>query len=118
MSTDISSLKDIDGFIGACLVDSETGLMLASEGGSAKFDLEAAGAANTEVVRAKNRAMKALGLKDQIEDILITLGTQYHLIRPLSSNAAIFIYVALDRKSANLGLARLNVKNVEAGLKV
>ena len=38
----------INGFIGACLVDSETGLMMASEGG-AKFDLEAAGAANNEV---------------------------------------------------------------------
>ena len=118
MSTDISPLRDIDGFIGACLVDSETGLMLAAESGNAKFDLEAAGAANTQVVRAKNQAMAALGLKDVIEDILITLGTQYHLIRPLTSNPAIFIYLAVDRKSANLGLARLKVKQVETGLKI
>ncbi len=118
MSTDISDLKNIAGFIGACLVDSDTGLMLAAEGGGAKFDLEAAGAANTEVVRAKNAAMQALGLKDHIEDILITLGTQYHLIRPLASNPTVFIYVALDRKAANLGMARLNVKNIEGTLKV
>ena len=118
MSTDISELKNMAGFIGACLVDSDTGLMLAAEAGNAKFDLEAAGAANTEVVRAKNAAMQALGLKDHIEDILITLGTQYHLIRPLASNPAVFIYVALDRKAANLGMARLNVKNVEGTLKV
>jgi len=118
MSTDISSLNNISGFIGACLVDSESGLMLASEGGSARFDLEAAGAANTEVVRAKNAAMVALNLKDQIEDILITLGTQYHLIRPLSSNPAIFMYVALEKKSANLGMARLAVKTVEGTIAV
>ena len=118
MSTDISSLKEIAGFIGACIVDSETGLMLGAEGGSAQFDLEAAAAANTEVVRAKNRAMKALGLNDRIEDILITLGTQYHLIRPLANNPAIFIYLALDRKVANLGLARINAKNCEATLKI
>jgi len=118
MSTDISALNNIAGFIGACLVDSESGLMLAAEGGSARFDLEAAGAANTEVVRAKNAAMVALNLKDAIEDILITLGTQYHLIRPLSSNSAIFIYVALDKKSANLGMARLAVKTVEGTVSI
>ncbi len=118
MSTDISALSNISGFIGACLVDSDSGLMLGSEGGSARFDLEAAGAANTEVVRAKNAAMVALNLKDKIEDILITLGTQYHLIRPLANNKSIFIYVALDKKSANLGMARLAVKTVEGTIDV
>lgn len=114
MSIDITKLSEITGFIGACLVDSESGMMLASVGGSAKFDLEMAGAANTEVVRAKNRAIQSLGLSDSIEDILITLGQQYHLIRPLAANSSIFLYVALDRKTANLGMARLTVRSVEA----
>ncbi|WP_428927728.1 roadblock/LC7 domain-containing protein [Marinibacterium sp. SX1] len=118
MSTDISDLKTLAGFIGACLVDSETGLMLASETSGVPFDLEAAGAANTEVVRAKNAAMRALGLEDKIEDILITLGTQYHLIRPLTANPAVFVYLAVDRKTANLGMARLALKNAEGTLRV
>lgn len=117
-STDISELANISGFIAGCLVDGESGLMLAQESSAVKFDIEAAGAANTEVVRAKNEAMQALGLEDSIEDILITLGTQMHLIRPLASNPMIFVYVALDRKKANLGMARLSVKNVEGTLKV
>ncbi|CAM5451297.1 hypothetical protein SAVIM40S_07636 [Streptomyces avidinii] len=33
------------------------------------------------MVRAKIRTMEMLGIKDEIEDILITLGGQYHLIR-------------------------------------
>ncbi|MEM9709335.1 MAG: roadblock/LC7 domain-containing protein [Pseudomonadota bacterium] len=118
MSTDISELRDVAGFIGACLVDGESGLMLSAEQGDAKFDLEAAGAANSEVVRAKNSAMQALGLDDRIEDILITLGTQYHLIRPLESNPLVFIYLAVDRKNANLGLARIKVRSVEGTLKI
>lgn len=117
MSVDISGLADIDGFIGACLVDSESGMMMASEGG-AKFDLEAAGAANTEVVRAKNRAIEQLGLNDQIEDILITLGNQYHLIRPLGAVKSVFIYVALDKKKANLAMARIAVRGVEEKIKI
>lgn len=108
----LSALNDLTGFIGACLVDSDTGLMLGQEGG-ANIDLEAAGAANTEIVKAKLAAMSALGLDDKIEDILISLGKQYHLIRPLEANPSVFLYVCLDRKAANLGMARIHVKNVE-----
>ncbi len=112
MAINLTGLNEITGFIGGCLVDSETGLMMASEGGE-NFDLEGASAANTEVVRAKHNAIKHLGLKDNIEDILITLGKQLHLIRPLEKTPTAFLYVALDKKSANLGMARVQVKKVE-----
>ena len=118
MSTDLSDLADIQGFIAACLVDSDSGLMLANLTSGTPFDIEAAGAANTEVVRAKNAAMVALGLDDAIEDILISLGTQLHLIRPLANNPAVFLYVALDRKNANMGMARVKTKALEGKLKV
>ena len=115
MNTNLSALNEIAGFIGTCLVDSDTGLMLSSEGGG-KLDLEAASALNTQVVRAKLTAISTLKLNDTIEDILITLGKQYHLIRPLAANPSVFIYVAIDRKVANLGLARLKLKEVEGSL--
>lgn len=117
-NTDISGLSEINGFIGGCLVDSETGMMLGSEGGNGNLDLEAAGAANTEVVRAKLAAIEALGLDESIEDILITLSHQFHLIRPLHANPTIFIYVALDKKSANLAMARIKVKSIEGTLEI
>jgi len=115
MAIDIKGLSEIAGFLAACLVDSETGLMMASEG-SGSFDIEGAAAANTEVVKAKRNAIKMLKLNDSIEDILITLGKQYHLIRPMEKTPTVFIYVALDRKTANLGMARVQVKNVEQAL--
>lgn len=115
MAIDITDLSNIAGFIGACLVDSETGLMMASIGGGA-LDLETAGAVNTEVVKAKLAAIKMLNLDDHIDDMLITLGKQYHLIRPMEKAPTIFLYVALDRKVANLGMARVQVKNVEQTL--
>lgn len=115
MSIDLSTANEIAGFIGACLVDSDTGLMLASEGGG-KMDLEAASALNSQVVKAKLAAIESLGLNDKIEDILISLGKQYHLIRPLEKNNHCFVYVALDRKTANLGMARIKVKDLEGKL--
>ncbi|WP_343115576.1 roadblock/LC7 domain-containing protein [Ostreiculturibacter nitratireducens] len=115
MSTDISKTGEISGFVGACLVDLDTGLMLASAGGGA-LDLEAAAALHTQVVKAKLDAIITLGLDDIIEDILITLGRQYHLIRPLENNPTVFISLVLDRKGSNLGMARLQLKNVTSGM--
>jgi serine/threonine protein kinase len=117
MALDITKLGEISGFIGGCLVDSETGMMMAAVGGG-NLDLEAASAANCEVVRAKNNAIKLLSLNDTIEDILISLGKQYHLIRPLEKANTLFLYVALDRKTANLGMARVQVKQVEQGISI
>ena len=60
--------------------------------------------------------MRALGLDDVIEDILITLGKQYHIIRPSSKKEGIFIYCVLDKQRANLALARRKVQDVDKEL--
>ena len=112
---DISGLEELEGFIGGCLVDSSSGLVMGKQGAD-KFDLDTAAAGNTEVVRAKIRTMRALGIKGGIEDILITLDDQYHLIRLLNTNMEVFLYVVIDKKRGNLGMARSIAKKVEESL--
>jgi CheY-like chemotaxis protein len=109
----LTKLETIDGFIGGAVVDSESGMCVGMVGGGSLLNMEVAGAANSEVVRSKRKAMKALNLKDEIEDILITLGKQYHLIRPLKGRSTFFFYVALDRTKANLAMARFHLSEVE-----
>ncbi|MEU0280396.1 hypothetical protein ACIOGX_18375 [Streptomyces sp. NPDC088147] len=110
----------IDGALGAALVDYSSGMALGTVGGGKDLDLTVAAAGNTDVVRAKVRTMELLGLQDEIEDILITLGGQYHLIRLLKGrgNNGLFLYLALDKSRANLAMARHQLMRIEADLEV
>ena len=108
----LKKLLDVDGAMCAAVVDANSGMLLGSAGSG--VDMEIAAAGNTEVVRAKGKTMKALGLNDQIEDILISLGKQYHIIRLINAKPGLFIYYVLDRSKANLALARRAGSDIEA----
>ncbi|MEU9730477.1 hypothetical protein [Streptomyces sp. NPDC048002] len=114
------ALTSIEGATGVALVDYTTGMALGTMGGSKSFDLNVAAAGNTDVVRAKMRTMEHLGLKAEIEDILITLSDQFHLIRLLSgrSGNGLFMYLVLDAKRANLAMARHQLRRIEMELEV
>jgi hypothetical protein len=114
----LNKLGAIDGFLGASLVDSDSGMTLGVLGGGPALNLEVASAGNTEVVRAKRKTMKSLNIREDIEDMLITLTKQYHLIRPLRSRPGVFFYVALDRTRANLAMARFTLADVEKELTI
>ncbi|OXM50751.1 hypothetical protein [Amycolatopsis alba] len=111
----------IAGAMGVALVDYESGMSLGTSGGGDWLNLEVAAAGNTDVVRSKLRVMSALALNDSIEDILITLHRQYHLIRLLdsvSARSSLFLYLVLDRDQSNLALARHYLKRIESELQV
>jgi hypothetical protein len=112
----LEAVMQIDGAIAAALVDWESGLTLGTMGTGMNIDLAAAG--NTNVVRSKLSVMRDLKLKGSIEDILITLTEQYHLIRLLDEHPNLFLYVALSRTNSNLGLARHRLQALEKELEI
>jgi len=111
----------IDGAIAVALFDFESGMPIATEQSNAKaLDLEVAAAGNTNVLRAKYATMKELGIDEAIEDILITLETQIHMIRPATSESGqgLIVYLVLDKAKSNLAMARIKLRQIEKGLEV
>jgi hypothetical protein len=111
----MSEVMTINGALGVALVDITSGMALGKMGNTG-LDLDIAAAGNSEVVKAKLNVMRDLGIRGEIEDILITLQNQYHLIRPLGSDSTLFLYVVLNKDTANLALARRQLSKSEAGL--
>ncbi|WP_067822106.1 hypothetical protein [Nocardia inohanensis] len=110
----------LDGALGAAVVDYGSGMPLGTVVATKNLDIDIAAAGNTELVRAKMRTIEQLGLNQEIEDVLITLSGQYHLIRPTRARRAkgLFLYLALDRNRGNLALARHRLKEIEEDLDV
>ena len=107
-------LKDIlslNGALATSLFDWESGMVLGMDVNT-DFNIELASAGNSEVVKAKMATMKSLGLEGSINDILITLTDQIHIIKMVESNPELCLYVALDATKGNLALARNKLKMV------
>ncbi|MFI1722644.1 hypothetical protein [Streptomyces sp. NPDC020489] len=118
------SLKEmmagIEGSVAAAVVDYTSGMALGTLGGDKDLDVTVAAAGNTDVIRAKVRTMEQLGLTTRIEDILITMDRQYHLIRLVTGRDGngLFLYLVLDKARANLAMARHQLKRIEEQLEV
>lgn len=117
-TTALNEAMRIDGALGVALVDSASGMALATAGNPVGINLETAAAGNSNVLQAKLRTMKDLGINEELEDMLITLDTQYHLIRTFHEQPTMFLYLILDKSKANLAMARFKLSGIEKALSI
>ena len=99
---------DVTGVIATAVVDLESGMTLAAKTNRGDFDLAVASAYNSELVKQKMKIMRTLNLKSTLEDMLITLSDQFHLIKFLPGGTS-FLYLAADRSGTNLAILRNSV---------
>jgi len=116
LNASLEAVLTLDGAMAVALVDHTSGMCLAKAGSGVDLDLAAAG--NTQVVKAKLKTMEMLGISKGIEDILITLHNQYHLIRLVPNHPGLFLYLVIDKAKGNLALARYKLMDIERSLAV
>jgi hypothetical protein len=110
---DLSGLRRISGFAGGCLVDSLSGQVMAGEDGDGLSSR-----ACVAMARANLQALMSLDGADAVDDIQVALGQRLHLIRPLDCAPRVFVCVALDKDSANPGLARVQLRRVAQAIRL
>jgi hypothetical protein len=96
-------------------VDLESGMTLAAKSNRSEFDLTVASAYNSELVKQKMKIMKALNLKSTLEDMVLSLSDQIHVIK-LFPGGNSFLYLAADRSSTNLAILRTAINKHTANL--
>jgi predicted regulator of Ras-like GTPase activity (Roadblock/LC7/MglB family) len=96
--------EQVPGFIAASLVDVESGMTLGATSADPNFDLTMASAFNSEMVKQKLRIIETLGYRGSLEDIIVDLSDQIHLIKVL--NPGTFLYLVVSRRTSNLAIAR------------
>lgn len=110
--------RAVEGSLATLLVETATGALLAAEigGSGAKgVDLEVAASATAEFARQKPRVEERIGLKDAVEEVLLTSNRRYYLLRPVGSGDR-FLLLVLDRSKANLGAAQTELAAIEREL--
>ena len=103
--------SEIPGFIAISLVDLDSGMTLAVHSARPEFDLASASAFNSEMVKQKLKTISALNLNSSLDDMLLTLSDQLHLIKMVGPSA--FVYLASERAGSNLAIIR-NIVNRHA----
>jgi hypothetical protein len=114
----LTPVTTVDGFVFACLVDQATGMTLAGTPEQSEIYAAAAAAGAADIANALTLMSARLATNETVEDVIVTFSDYFHLIRPVSRDAAqrILLLVMLDRRQANLAMARREIRTFCATL--
>lgn len=115
----LQEILTVNGALATGIGNWKTGQCLSKEGlNKADFPtskIETAVTHNSEVIRAKQRAAAALEFDDKIDDILISLTRQWHMMKLLKVEGY-FLYIALDRSKSSISSAGLKLRQANREL--
>ncbi|MBX7222225.1 MAG: hypothetical protein K1Y36_19915 [Blastocatellia bacterium] len=80
--------------------------------------IETAFSQYTKVIRVRSEALDHVSLDDSLEDILISFNDRIHLLRLVETAPHVVFFLVLDRKQANLAVARMAMAQISNHLTV
>lgn len=108
----VKQLSELSGMVSCCVFDIQSGRPVAHAGANpASEELATHGSA---LVAAMISASRGLGFGHALPEAAITLGAHHLLLRGVPRNAGLGVHAVLDKTSANLTLARLQVLRLDA----
>jgi predicted regulator of Ras-like GTPase activity (Roadblock/LC7/MglB family) len=108
----LAPLKRISGFALASLVDADSGTIIGAVRNDDSMSVPVASAGAADVFGVLSLMTSRLALPGDLEDVIVTLASHYHLIQalPPSPTGQLILLVTLNRPSVNLAMARREVR--------
>ncbi|MEX8498047.1 MAG: hypothetical protein AB3X36_11740 [Leptothrix ochracea] len=106
----IQDLMQVDGLIYVAIADVRRGHVFAGSGYGP--DIDRAVQAGSDILRAHRESLRSLGHwkpNEPVEEILVTAGTRYHILRVLPAHPEYFLLAVLDKLRSNLAITRFRV---------
>jgi hypothetical protein len=106
-------VRELPDFMTVAIVDGASGRILAGQWAGHSGGAVEVAAANAEIVQQTRLSIEALqlGPEELLEDILITLRKQLHLLRVLPTQNWL-LYLAVRTQDTNLALARAVLRSM------
>ena len=114
----LRSMLSLEGLLGCAVVDATTGLILAREvRDDHPVDIDLAGAACAQVLRAHRDAARSMGLSEKIDEVMTSAGARNQVLRVVARHPTLFLMALLEKNRTNLALARFHLMEVERELR-
>lgn len=110
----LDELTVLDGLIFVALVNGQTGAIAASP--SRGPDIDRAALAASEIWKTHRRTLRQMGHArpgEPLEEILVTAGSRYHILRTLRAHPDLFILGVLDKLRSNLAMTRYRIMEAQ-----
>lgn len=108
----VRQLSELNGVISVCVFETQSGHPVAHAGANPSGG--ALGSRGSDLLGAMTSASRSLGFGHAPPDAAITLGAHHLLLRGVPRNPGLAVHIVLDKTSANLTLARLQVLRMDA----
>jgi hypothetical protein len=114
----LDPVRQIDGFVHACLVDATSGMILSSLEEQDGMRLPVAAAGATDVINVLSLMTGELAADGDVEDVIVTLQSHYLLIRLLRPGPGqrVLLLVTLARPHANMAMAHREIRDFSKAL--
>ena len=106
----MEDLMQVDGLIYVTIADIQHGQVYSSSGSGP--DIDRAAQAGCGILKSHRDSLRALGhwkANEPVEEVLVTAGTRYHLLRVLPAHPDFFMLAVLDKLRSNLAITRFRV---------
>jgi hypothetical protein len=110
----VRRLNELAGMVSCCVFDIAAGRPVAHAG--SRPDGTALATRGAEMIAALTSASRTLGLGHALPDAAVTLGAHHLVLRPVPRHPGLALHAVLDKATANLTLARLQIQRLDAVL--